>query len=202
MSRNDPIAAALLSESAYQRSRYRRFGWFNQSLTRKLTLQSYLLYILAAVLPVLTLLPSRIRGAYLGGPIAETAPRVCVAALAAAVIVAAGGLGLIGVALFVLVRGDELTDETARAVRSVERAASMAGLATGGVATVAVVSFALIGFGGVDAVTAWVAAGGGNPYASSGVGLPVATVAVAVLGLGIALRVAAALFRAHGLGDA
>jgi hypothetical protein len=202
MSRDDPIAAALLSESAYERARYRRFGWFNQSLTQKLTLQSYLLHVLAAVLPVLALLPGGTRGAYFERPIVEAVPRVGVAALAAAVVVAIGGVGLIGIALFVLARGDDLTDDTARAVRSVERAVSMAGLATGGVATLAVVSLALLGFGGVDAVQAWVAAGGGNPYAPSGVRLPVATVAVAVLATGLALRLAAAVLGARGLGNA
>ncbi|GAA0219659.1 hypothetical protein [Halobaculum roseum] len=201
MSRDDPIAAAILSESAYERTRYREFGWFNQSLTRKLTVQSYLLHLLAAVLPVLAMLPGEIRTAYLGEPLPDAAPAVGVAALAAAVVVAVGGVGLIAVALFLLARGDSLDDETARAVRSVERVCSMTGLVTGGVATLAVYSLALMGFGGIEAVRAWTAAGGGNPYAPSGVHLPLATVAVAVLGLGVGLRVAAAYLRSRGVGD-
>jgi len=201
MSHDDPVADALLSESAYERTRYRQFGWFNQSITRKLTVQSYLLHLLAAVLPVLAMLPEEIRVRYFGGPIADAAPTVGVAALAAAGVVTVGGAGLIAVALFVLARGDRLDDETARAVRSVERICSMTGLVTGGVATLAVYTFALMGFGGIETVQTWIAVGGGNPYAPSGIRLPLATVAAAVLGLGVGLRVAAAYFRARGVGE-
>lgn len=201
MSHDDPIAAALLSDSAYERTRYRQFGWFDQPLTRKLTVHSYLLHLLAAVLPLLALLPDGVRVAYFDGSVADAAPRVGLAALAATSVVAVGGLGLIAVSVFLLVRGDRLDEETARVVRAVERVSSVTGLVTGGVATLAVYSIALMGFGDVETVRAWTAAGGANPYAPSGLHLPLASVAVVLLGLGVGLRVAAAYLRSRGVGE-
>ncbi|MFC7137055.1 hypothetical protein [Halobaculum litoreum] len=201
MTRDDPIASALLSDSAYERVRYQRFGWFKQSVTRKLTLQSYLLHVLAGVLPVLALLPAELRRAYFGGPVAAAAPKVGLVALVAVGVVAAGGLGLVAVAAIRLARGDDFDEHTAHSVLNLEDLGSMVGLATGGVATVATYTFVLLGFGGVDTVRAWVDFGGGNPYAPSGVSLDVATVAVTALVLGVCLQVAAAYLHARSLDE-
>ncbi|MFC7070346.1 hypothetical protein [Halobaculum lipolyticum] len=196
MTGDDPIAAALLSESAYERVRYQRFGWFKQPVTRKLTLQSHLLHLLAGVLPVLALLPPDIRSAYFGGSVAAAAPKVGVVALVAVGVVAAAGVGLVGVGTIRLARGDDFDEHTAHSVLDFEDLCSMAGLATGGIATVATYAFVLMGFGGVETVRAWVAVGGGNPYAPTAVGPTVATVAVTALALGVCLRVAAAYLHA------
>ena len=200
MSGDDPIAAALLSDSAYERVRYQRFGWFKQPVTRKLTLQSHLLYLIAGVFPTLALLPHDLRTAYFDGSVAGAAPKVGLVALVAVVVIAAAGLGLVAVAALRVVRDDEFDEHQAHSVLDFEDLCSMAGLATGGVATVATYAFVLMGFGGVETVRAWVAAGGGNPYAPSGVGLDVATVAATALVLGVCFSVAARYLRSRGLG--
>ncbi|MFC7096086.1 hypothetical protein [Halobaculum marinum] len=201
MTSDDPIAAALLSDSTYERARYQRFGWFKQSVTRKLTLQSYLLTLLAGVFPVLALLPADLRAAYFGDSVATAAPKVGVVALVAVGVIAVAGVGLVVVAAFRLARGDDFDEHTAHSVLTLEDLCSMAGLATGGIATAATYTFVLLGFGGVETVRAWVAAGGGNPYAPTGVGPSVATVAVTALALGVFLQVAAAYLRTRGFDD-
>jgi len=201
MSSDDPIAAALVSDSTYERLRQQRFGWFKQPVTRKITLQGYLLHVLAGVLPVLALLPRELRALYFGNSVADAAPKVGVVALVAVGVVAAGGAGLAAVGYLRIRRGDEFDEHTAHSVLNFEDLCSMAGLATGGVATVATYSFVLIGFGGVDAVRAWMAFGGGNPYAASGLHLKIGTVAVTALCLGAWFHVAAAYLHTRGMID-
>ncbi|WP_435064880.1 hypothetical protein [Halobaculum sp. EA56] len=202
MSRDDPIASALLSDSTYERVRRQRFGWFKQPVTRKITLQSYLLHVLAGVLPVLALLPGELREAYFAGSVASAAPKVGLLAFVAVGVIAAAATGLVAVAAIRLYRDDEFDEHTAHSVINLEDLCSMAGLATGGIATVATYTFVLMGFGGVDLVRAWVAFGGGNPYAPSGVNLDVGTVAVTALCLGVWLQVAAAYLHVRGMTEA
>ncbi|PSQ08170.1 hypothetical protein BRC97_02055 [Halobacteriales archaeon QS_6_71_20] len=201
MSGDDPIAAALLSNSTYERLRQERFGWFKQPLTRKITLQGYLLHVLAGVLPVLALLPRELRALYFGSSVADAAPKVGVVALIAVGVVGAAGVGLAAVAYLRIRHGDEFDEHTAHSVLNFEDLCSMAGLATGGVATVATYSFVLLGFGGVDAVRAWMALGGGNPFAASSLPLNVGTVAVTALVVGVWFHVMSAYLHVRGMVD-
>jgi hypothetical protein len=179
---DDPIADALLGESTYERERIRAFGWFKQSIPTKLAWQSYLLFLLAAVLPVAAVLPRPVREAYFA-EVAAASPKVAFLGFVAVVLVFGTGLGHAVVALRRLALEPGLTEVQARDLVSLENVCSLLGFFTGGVATALTYLLLFVGFGGTAALEAFVAAGGGNPYVASGLGVDVGTVAVtAVVG--------------------
>ncbi|WP_277552677.1 hypothetical protein [Halobaculum limi] len=202
MDSDDPITRAILSDSVYERLRAGRFGWFKQPLSRKLTVQGYLLHVLAAILPILALLPPEIKQAYFSRSVVGAAPKVAVLALVAVTVIGTAGAGLSAVGAFRLWRGDDFDEHTAQSVLNFEDLCSMLGLATGTIATVATYLFVLVGFGGGKTLQAWIATGGGNPYAPSGYGLNVGTVAVTALCIGVVLQVVSTYLYARGLTEA
>jgi hypothetical protein len=186
----DPIADALLGDSAYDRVRMARWRWFRQSIPRKLTLQSYLLFLLAAILPVVGFLPAAVRDAYLSGAAVAT-PKVALVALVATLVVAGTGLGHVAVGIRRVVLEPDLTEQQAAELLNVEGVCSLLGFLTGGVAILATYGFVALGFGGLEFLQSYIAAGGGNPFATSAVGIDVASVAVLALVSGVSLRVLA-----------
>jgi hypothetical protein len=186
----DPIADAILGDSAYDRVRMARWRWFRQPIPRKLALQSYLLLLLAAILPVIGFLPANVRDAYLSS-VAVATPKVALVALVATLVVTGTGLGHVVVGLRRVVLEPDLTEKQAAELLDVEGVCSLLGFLTGGVATAVTYAFVALGFGGLEFLQSYVAAGGGNPFAASAVGIDVASVAVLALVSGVLLRVLA-----------
>lgn len=177
---DDPIADALLGESTYERERLRAFGWFKQSIPRKLALQSYILFALAALLPIAAFLPPSIRETYFA-EVAAASPKLAFLGLVAVVLVFGTGIGhaLVGVRRVAL--EPALTELQARELVNIENVCSLLGFFTGGVATVLTYALLLLGFGGESALEAFMSAGGGNPFTASAVGVEVGTVAVTAM---------------------
>lgn len=202
MNSDDPIASAILSDSVYERLRAGRFSWFKQPLSRKLTIQGYLLHVLAAVLPILALLPPDVKRTYFRTSVVDAAPKVAVLAFVAVIVIGVAGVGLSAIGAFRLWRRDDFDEHTAKSILDFEDLCSMFGLATGTVATVATYLFVLVGFTGVDTLGAWIASGGGNPYAPSGFGIDIGTVAVTALCIGVCLQVVSTYLYARGITEA
>jgi hypothetical protein len=184
---DDPIADALLGDSTYQRVRAERWGWFKQPIPKKLAWQSYLLFALAAVLPLTAALPAGVRESPLSD-VASTSPKIALLAMVAAVLVAATGLGHAGVGLRRFSLEPSLTEVQALELFNLESLCSLVGFLTGGFATLVTYVFLLVGFGGVEALETYVAAGGGNPFATSTLGVDVASVAVFAMVGAVVLR--------------
>lgn len=193
MSVEDPIADALLGESAYERLQAERHSLFRQSLTRKLTWQSYALFSLAAVYPALSVLPGALRRAYLPGGVGFSTPKVAFVGLVAASLVALTGFGHAGVGLWRLRLGRSMNETQARELLNAEAVCSLLGFVTGGFATAMTHAFVLLGFGGVAAVENYVAVGGENPFAPAGLGVSVVDVSVLALVSAVCLLILAAV---------
>ncbi len=186
MSFDDPIAEKLLSDSPYERLRARQLSYFVQPIDRKLAWQSYLLFALAGLLPVLSVLPATVRRAYLP-TVASSSPKLAFVALVAVVFVAGTGVGHALVEYFRIERGP-LDERQARELVTFESLCSMLGFGTGGLATVSTYALVLLGFGGRDLLSAFLAAGGGNPFEPSTLGVTVGFVAVVALLCAVALQ--------------
>ena len=186
MSFDDPIAEKLLSDSPYERLRASQLRYFVQPVERKLAWQSYQLLVLAGIFPLLSVLPSSIRQPYLPA-VAESSPKLAFVALVAVVFVAGSGVGhaLVGYA-----RGrlHPLDERQAHELVAFESLCSMLGFGTGGLATLSTYALVLVGFGGRDALDAFLAAGGGNPFAASAFDVTVGFVAIVALSSAVALR--------------
>ncbi|WP_224268662.1 hypothetical protein [Haloprofundus salinisoli] len=193
MSVEDPIADALVGESAYERLQAERHSLFRQSLARKLTWQSYLLFSLAALYPALAVLPEPVRRAYLPESIGFATPKVAFVGLVGVSLVALTGLGHAAVGVWRLRLGRTMNETQAREVLNAEAVCSLLGFFTGGFATAMVHAFVLLGFGGVNAVKGYVAVGGGNPFAQAGLGVSVVDVSVLALVFAVCLLVLAAV---------
>jgi choline-glycine betaine transporter len=187
---DDPIAEKLLSESPYERLRARQFSYFRQPIDRKLAWQSYLLFALAALLPVLSLVPPSIRRAYLGD-VATASPKIAFIALVAVIFVAGTGVGHALVGHFCL-RRRPLDERQARELVTFETVFSMLGFGTGGLATLTTYALVSLAFGGEELLTRLLAAGGGNPFAPNDLGVTVGMVAVVALVAGVALQTVSA----------
>jgi hypothetical protein len=185
---DDPIADALLGDSAYERVRVERWSLFKQPIPRKLAIQSSILFALAAILPVAAFLPGEVRESYLQ-EVAAASPKVALLALLAVAVVALTGIGHAGVGIQRFRLEPSLTERQALELFNLESLCSTLGFLTGGFATVVTYAFLLLGFGGTTALEAFVQYGGGNPFAASGVDLNIATVAVAALVGAVVLRV-------------
>jgi hypothetical protein len=187
---DDPIADMLLSDSLYDRLRARQLSYFAQPIDRKLTWQSYLLFALAALLPVLWFLPSGVREAYLP-TVASSSPKLTFVALVAVVFVSATGVGHAFVE-YVRVRFYPLDERQARDLVAFEGLCSMLGFGTGGLAAFSTYALVLLGFGGRDLIEAFLAAGGGNPFAPSALNITVGLVAVVALLSAVGLQLLSA----------
>jgi hypothetical protein len=181
---DDPVADALLGDS-YERIRVERRVYLRYALPRKVAWQSYMLIALAAVLPIVALLPTNIRSEFVPDVTAAT-PKISFLALVALVLVTATGIGH----LFVAWRTRrDLDERTARELFTLENVCSLLGFATGGFAVGTTHGLVLLGFGPFDA---YLAIGGGNPFVSSTLAPPLGVVALAALVAGVGLRTAAA----------
>jgi hypothetical protein len=197
---DDPLAEKLLSDSPYDRLRARQFSYFRQPIDRKVAWQSYLLFALAAFLPVLSLVPSSIRLTYLGD-VATASPKVAFIALVAVVFVAGTGVGHALVGHFRL-RRRPLDERQARELVTFEAVFSMLGFGTGGLATLTTYALVLVAFGGEEVLARLLAAGGGNPFAPNDLGVTVGMVTVVALVAGVVLQtVSAHLHVAAALAD-
>jgi hypothetical protein len=187
----DPVASALLGESHYERLRVRRYSLFKLSIPRKLALQGLILGMLALVLPLAMTLPTSTRALFPGGDPLSSTPKILVLGAYAATIEVTAALGLVYVGYRLLSRGDELTEHEARRLLNVEDVASMISLVTGLASVVAVNGFFLLGHAGEAATSAFLAAGGQNPFAHT-------PIPVTVPGLAITAGVSAVLLLALG----
>jgi hypothetical protein len=187
---DDPIARRLLSDSPYERLRARQFSYFAQPIDRKLEWQSYLLFALAALLPILATLPPSIRETYFADA-ASASPKLAFIALVAVVFVAGTGLGHAIVERRRLCR-QPLDERQARELITFETVFSMLGFGTGGFATLSTYVLVLIGFGGEATLSTLLAAGGGNPFAPNDLGVSVGTVVVLALVSAAVLQVLSA----------
>ncbi|WP_224449304.1 hypothetical protein [Haloprofundus salilacus] len=192
MAVEDPIADALLGESAYERLQAERHTLFQQSIARKLTWESYLLLSLAALYPTLAALPSAVRESYFAGGVAFSAPKVAFVGLVAVALLSLTGVGHAVVGIRRLRLGRSMNETQARELLNAEAVCSLLGFVTGGFATAMTQVFVLLGFGGVKTVEGYVAAGGDNPFAQAGLGVNVVEVSVLALVFGICLLILAA----------
>jgi hypothetical protein len=174
----DPVASALLSDSHYERLRARRYSVFDQSIPRKLAFQGFVLATLALVYPLAMTLPASARTLFPGGdPLASTPKILLLGAYAGALeTVAALGLVYVGFRLH-RSRGD-IGEREARRLLNVEDVASMVSLVTGAAAVAAVDGFFLLGHAGPEAMSAFLAAGGKNPFAATPIPVSVPSIAV------------------------
>lgn len=172
----DPIAEALVSGSAYERLRVTRLGYFSQPVPQRLGWQAAVLGALALVAPLWITAPESVRAA--AGPAAS--PTVLLVGLFAVGVQLLGAAGHVGATL-VRLRAGGLDERAAGRLLAAEEVCSLLGLGTGGFATAATLGYFVLGRLGVDAVTAAVEAGGGNPFAPSGLGIGVTAVAGAAL---------------------
>jgi len=175
----DPIAEKLLSDSPYERLRARQLSYFVQPIDRKLAWQSYLLFALAALLPVLSVLPPSVRDSYVPA-VASSTPKLAFVALVAVVFVAGTGVGH-ALVEHARLRLRPLDERQARELVTFESLCSMLGFGTGGLATAVTYALVLVGFGGRDLLDTFLAVGGGNPFAPSSLGVTVGFVAVVAL---------------------
>lgn len=187
---DDPIAERVLSDSPYERLQARQFSYFAQPIDRKLALQSYLLFALAALLPIIAAFPPGLRRVYFAD-VAAASPKVAFIALVAVVFVAGTGVGH-AIVEHVRLRLRPLDEHQARELVTFETLCSMLGFGTGGFATLSTYVLVLMGFGGERLLDAFLALGGGNPFAPSNLGVSVGTVTVLALVSGVALQVLSA----------
>jgi hypothetical protein len=190
---DDPIASALLGGSTYERLRARRYSLFKQSLPRKLALQSAVLGALALVFPLAVTLPSSARSLFPGGEPLSAAPKILVLGAYAGVIEVVAAAGLVYVGYRRLRSDDTLSEGEARTLLNVEDVASMISLVTGAAAVAAVDGFFLLAHGG-DAMAAFLAAGGENPFAGTPIPVTVPGIAVPAAVLAVVLFVLSRLF--------
>lgn len=183
----DPVAAALLSESQYERLRVGRYSLFTQSIPQKLALQGVVLTLLALVWPLAATLPASTRALFPGGDPLTATPKILLLGAYAGAIEAVAALGLAYVGYCRLRRGDELSERDARHLLTVEDVASMISLVTGLAAVVAVDGFFLLGHAGDRAMTAFFAAGGENPFAATPIPVTVPGIAVPAVVLAVLL---------------
>jgi hypothetical protein len=183
----DPIASALLSDSHYERLRARRYSLFETSIPQTLALQGLILATLALVLPLAMTLPASARALFPGGdPLAST-PKILLLGAYAGAIETAAGLGLAYVGYRLYRHHGNLSEHEARHLLNVEDVASMIGLVTGAVAVLALDGFFLLGHAGQGAISAFLAAGGKNPFAATPIPVTVVGIAVPAAVLSIVL---------------
>jgi hypothetical protein len=188
---DDPIARALLGDSAYARQKVLRAGLFSQSPATKLRWQGYLLFALALVAPAALSLPEAVKAAVLGGDPLAASPTALLLGVAALVV----HLGTATVHAFAAAVDwrfeDALSERGVELVVAVEEFASVLGLGLGGIFVVATNAYVLVGHAGLDGLRAFSQAGTAGPLASSAAGPSVLQLAVVAVGIGFATVVLA-----------
>lgn len=183
----DPIASALLSDSHYERLRARRYSLFDASIPRTLALQGLVLGTLALVLPLAMTLPASARGLFPGGDPLTSTPKILLLGAYAGAIETVAAAGLVYVGYRRYRHNDTLSEREARRLLNVKDVASMVGLVTGAAAVLALDGFFLLGHAGHDALGAFFAAGGENPFAATPIPVTVVGIAVPAGVLSVAL---------------
>ncbi|ELZ83189.1 hypothetical protein C453_14326 [Haloferax elongans ATCC BAA-1513] len=192
---DDPIASALLGQSAYERVRVRRRSLFKQHLAYKLALQSAIFGALALVLPLAMTLPASTQRLFPGGEPLSSAPKILVLGAYAGAIEAVAALGLVYVGYQRVQRGDVMSEGEAAHLLNVEDAATMISLVTGAAAVVTLDGFFLLGHAGQELLAGYLAAGGGNPFAGTEIPVSVPAVAIPAAVLAVVLFVLSRYFR-------
>ncbi|WP_410767003.1 hypothetical protein [Haloferax sp. DFSO60] len=181
---HDPIAAALLSDSTYERLRVRRRSLFKQPLSRKLAWQSGILAALGLIVPLSLLLPTSTRTLFPPGDILWSSPKILLLGAYAGTIVTVSALALAYVGYRRVTASGALSEREASRLLNIEDVASLISLITGLSAIVAINGIFILGQGGDRAMSMFFAAGGENPFAAT-------TIPVSVVGVGGAAIVAA-----------
>jgi hypothetical protein len=174
---DDHIASALLSGSTYERVRYQRHSFLRQSVPRTLMLQSALLGLLVALLPMYGLFPASAAGYLPAADPAIASPKILLLGIFGGLLDLLGATLLAGTALY-RVRNAPLTERQAHTVLDAEDFARYVGLGTGGLAILLTVLVFAVGLGGGAAVGTYVGTAGANPFVASGLGLPVVAVSL------------------------
>jgi hypothetical protein len=188
---DDHIASAILSGNTYERVRYERHAFLRQPVPRTLMLQSALLGLLVALLPMYGLFPTSVADYLPATNPGIASPKVLLLG------VFGGLLDLLGAALLVVtalyrVRRASLTESQAHALLDIEDFARYVGVGTGGLAILLTVCVFAVGLGGGAAIDTYVGTAGANPFAASGAGLPVVAVSL------VAFVASVAVFYAGG----
>ncbi|NLV12821.1 hypothetical protein [Haloarcula argentinensis] len=174
---DDTIAQAIISGSTYERLRYERHSYLRQTVPRTLALQSALLGALALLLPIYGLYPDSTAAFLPSIDPAIASPKVLLLGLFGGALQLFGATLLVGSVLY-RVRLAPLTERQAHAALNAEDFARYVGLGTGGLAIVISICLFAVGLGGGDAVSAYVAFTGRNPFVDSGFGLSVGAVSL------------------------
>lgn len=193
----DPIAAALLSDSVYDSLRVRRRSLFKQSLPRKLAWQSAILAALAMVLPLAVALPESTRTLFPTGDPLSSTPKILLLGAYAGGIEAIAALGLIYVGVRRLRHDGSLTERQARRLLDIEDMASLFSLVTGPFAVLAFDGVFLLAVSGNDAMATFFAAGGDNPFASAAIPVTLLEVTAVAGVLAVAVFAVSRLFERH-----
>lgn len=183
---DDELTEALLSDSHYERLRLQRVSFFNQPIERKLLYQVGMLGAIAALPIVYALFPAA-TAEYLPTTSPMTAsPNVILLALLGMVIQVGTASMLVAATLYRL-RHEPVTEDQAVSILNVEGFASHVGLGTGGLTVVITMAFFALGLAGPDAMAGYIELNGVNPFAATGTGLTVNTVAFAAFAAAVAL---------------
>ncbi|PSP84557.1 hypothetical protein BRC96_05415 [Halobacteriales archaeon QS_6_64_34] len=174
---DDHITSALLSGNTYEKIRYQRHAFLRQSIPRTLMLQSALLGLLVALLPMYGLFPASVAGYLPTTDPTVAAPKALLLGVVGGLFELLSAALLVGAALYRLRRAP-LSESQAHRVLDVEDFARYVGLGAGGLAILLTVCLFAVGLGGGAAVESYVGTAGANPFADSGLGLPVVAVSL------------------------
>ncbi|WP_058993222.1 hypothetical protein [Haloarcula sp. CBA1127] len=174
---DDTIAQAIISGSTYERLRYERHSYLRQTVPRTLALQSALLGALALLLPIYGLYPDSTAAFLPSIDPGVASPKVLLLGVFGGFLQLFGATLLVGSALY-RVRLAPLTEQQAHAALNAEDFARYVGLGTGGLAIVLSLCLFAVGLGGGDAVSAYIAFTGRNPFVDSGFGLSIGAVSL------------------------
>ncbi|WP_410767004.1 hypothetical protein [Haloferax sp. DFSO60] len=183
----DPITAALLGDSHYERLRVGRYALFKQPLSRKLIWQSVIFATLALVLPLTLTLPASTQMLFSSDDLLWATPKILLLGVYAVAIVSTSALALTYVGYRRVKADDELSEREACKLLDIEDVASVVSLVTGVLAVAIVVGTFLLGLGGEAAMSLFLSAGGENPFAPT-------RMPVSVLGVGLSTTALAVVF--------
>lgn len=186
--RDDRIADAILSGSAYERLQYTERGLFAVATPRALAIQAALLLTLATVLPLYALFPDGVAAHVPTLDPFAASPKLLVLGffgLAMQLMAAA----LLAVLTGYRLRNAPLSEAQARTVFDIQRIATGLSIFTGGLAVFVTVGIVTLGAAGGEALETYLAdVAGTNPFEAIEAGVTVGELgAVSVLGAGCIL---------------
>ncbi|KAB1198699.1 MULTISPECIES: hypothetical protein [Haloferax] len=190
----DPIAAALLSDSIYESLRVRRRSLFKQPLSRKLAWQSLILGSLAMVLPLAMAFPESTQALFPAGDPLTSTPKILLLGAYAGIIEALAAVALVYVGYRRIRHGESLTEQQAGRLLDIEEMASLFSLVTGPFAVLAFDGVFLLGLGGQDTMASFFAVGGDNPFAATTIPVSLLEVTVAAGVLAVLVFAVSRLF--------